>query len=139
MTKKLFLITTLSLLASLPLFGCEYSPDYALLNFTSQLKSLPNVEYKETAQWIEQTFVATDDYHQNMTDLLTNIISGNISVQQKIDAIIQLKRTEEQSTANRKNTESRNAFLIATAKITGTVLAVAGIVYYLYTNQPWKQ
>lgn len=133
MTKKLFLITTLSLASGLQLFGNP--SEMNLLSFISQLKRLPHADYIETAAWMERTFVATDEYHQNMTGLLTNIINGNISVEQKINAIIQLKTTEEQTLTKKE----KSAFLATIAKATAAILIVTGVAYYCYTARPWTK
>lgn len=138
MTKKLFLMTTLSLISSLQLFGGEHT-ESRLLNFITQLKNLPSVECKETAQWMERTFVSANEYHQNMTNLLTTIINGNLSVEQKINAITQLKKAEEQKVAETEKRNKRNAFLISMAKISTIGLVTAGALYYCYAARPWTK
>ena len=139
MTKKLFLITTLGLISGVQLFGGEYASENRFLSFANRLKQLPSAEYKETAQWMEQTFVASDEYHQNMTDLLTSIINGNISVEQKINAITQLKTTEKQTIATQKSNTKKNAILKTVAKATAALVFTTGVICYFYFMCPWTK
>lgn len=139
-SKKLFLMAVLSLLG-LQLNASEKKHSLAnaqeLLKFITDMEKSSNVNMQTAANWMNQVFLTSDSYHNNITKKLISIVSADTTLESKIVTILQLKANSEKEIKEMEKTNKKTSFLSnigSPAGIFSAIIVTIGVLAHIYNE-----